>query len=203
MARTGRLSFTKQFEDPAYGEPKAVHTPAQHGAVTVEQLRALIALPEIRLRGLADAGYAGEQQPAVARGDERGVQDHGVPLQQQGLEGNVGEAVGRLGEKAPVGLQIFDGLAPVWLQMADSIGPVALAPVVEDAKKAVLRSEDGRSSRPRTSGRACTGSSETVRGASPGAQRKGWKPRVTSGRNGISRRISQPAMEKEIDSTGG
>lgn len=28
--------------------------------------------------------------------------------------------------------------------MADSIGPVALAPVVEDAKKAVLRSEDGK-----------------------------------------------------------
>ena len=133
MARTGRLSFTKQFEDPA-----------QHGAVTVKELRALIALPEVRLRGLADAGYAGEQQPAVARGDERGVQDHGVPLQQQGLEGNVGEAVGRLGEKAPVGLQIFDGLAPVWLQMADSIGPVALTPVVEDAKKAVLRSEDGK-----------------------------------------------------------
>ena len=56
----------------------------------------------------------------------------------------MGEAVGRLGEKAPVGLQIFDGLAPVWLQMADSIGPVALTPVVEDAKKAVLRSEDGK-----------------------------------------------------------
>ncbi|MFR5782326.1 MAG: hypothetical protein ACLUEK_11050 [Oscillospiraceae bacterium] len=108
--------------------------------------------------------------------------------------------------KAPVGLQIFDGFAPVLLQMADGVGPVALTPVVEDAKKAVLRSEDGkgiflRSSRPRTSGRACTGSSETIRGASPGAQRKGWKPRVTSGRNGISRRISQPAMEKEIDST--
>lgn len=118
----------------AEGRPHAVHA-AQHGAVTVKELRALIALPEVRLRGLADAGYAGEQQPAVARGDERGVQDHGVPLQQQGLEGNVGEAVGRLGEKAPVGLQIFDGLAPVWLQMADSIGPVALTPVVEDAKK--------------------------------------------------------------------
>lgn len=136
------------------------------------------------------------------------MQDHGVPLQQQGLEGNVGEAVGRLGEKAPVGLQIFDGLAPVWLQMADSIGPVALAPVVEDAKKAVLRSEDGKgiiSQKLAAAdlGRACTGSSETVRGASPGAQRKGWKPRVTSGRNGISRRISQPAMEKEIGSTGG
>ena len=63
------------------------------------------------------------------------MQDHGVPLQQQGLEGNVGEAVGRLGEKAPVGLQIFDDLAPVLLQMADGVGPVALAPVVEDAKK--------------------------------------------------------------------
>ena len=72
------------------------------------------------------------------------MQDHGVPLQQQSLEGNVGEAVGRLGEKAPVGLQIFDGLAPVLLQMADGVGPVALAPVVEDAKKAVLRSEDGK-----------------------------------------------------------
>lgn len=56
----------------------------------------------------------------------------------------MGEAVGRLGEEAPVGLQIFDGLAPVLLQMADSIGPVALTPVVEDAKKAVLRSEDGK-----------------------------------------------------------
>ena len=111
----------------------------------------------------------------------------------------MGEAVGRLGEKAPVGLQIFDGLAPVWLQMADSIGPVALAPVVEDAKKAVLRSEDGKG----IISQKLAGSSETVRGASPGAQRKGWKPRVTSGRNGISRRISQPAMEKEIDSTGG
>lgn len=68
----------------------------------------------------------------------------GVPLQQQSLEGDVGEAVGRLGEEAPVGLQIFDGLAPVWLQVADGVGPVALAPVVEDAKKAVLRSEDGQ-----------------------------------------------------------
>ena len=122
----------------------------------------------------------------------------------------MGEAVGRLGEKAPVGLQIFDGLAPVLLQMADGVGPVALAPVVEDAKKAVLRSEDGKgiisqklAAADLGSGRACTGSSETVRDASPGAQRKGWKPRVTSGRNGISRRISQPAMEKEIDSTGG
>lgn len=72
------------------------------------------------------------------------MQDHGVPLQQQSLEGDVGEAVGRLGEEAPVGHQIFDGLAPVWLQVADGVGPVALAPVVEDAKKAVLRSEDGQ-----------------------------------------------------------
>ena len=100
----------------------------------------------------------------------------------------MGEAVGRLGEKAPVGLQIFDGLAPVLLQVADGVGPVALTPVVEDAKKAVLRSEDGKG---------------IISQKLPGAQRKGWKPRVTSGRNGISRRISQPAMEKEIDSTGG
>ena len=56
----------------------------------------------------------------------------------------MGEAGGRLGEKAPVGLQIFDGLAPVLLQVADGVGPVTLTPVVEDAKKAVLRSEDGK-----------------------------------------------------------
>ena len=62
--------------------------------------------------------------------------------------------------------------------MADGVGPVALAPVVEDAKKAVLRSEDGKGIISQKLAAADLGQSlhrqqRDSQGASPGAQRKG------------------------------